>query len=296
MGQQIVTYGGREYGFITNGRGVINAVPFFDTAEFADPATNWAIPSKSLEVRAVLLHHWAGWYGPRLTETATASQEFDQLVACARDHRTRFGIGPGYNLIAFPSGRVWAVGRHGTHRAHTKGREVKSMRPWNEVGRGACVAGNLSEEPMTQRLAQAVRTMVAEVMSWPGVIPDVAVHEHGLTPTVNSAGTKYSQATECPGRALSAWRAQGGLTMPNTQATPDDPAWKQYQPGPVSYEPEPLQEVWRQGYRVGRAHQARDDHDALMGLVPGLLEAVRSPRDAEATPPIGILRQMGMAS
>lgn len=296
LGQQIVTYGGREYGWTTNGRGVINAIPHFDTREYMDPATNWSMPSARLEVRAVILHHWAGWYGPRLTASATASQEFEQLVACARDHRARFGIGPGYNLIVFPSGRVWAVGRHGTHRAHTKGRDAKSMRPWNEVGRSVCVAGNLSEEPVGMPLARGIRTAVAEVMSWPGVIPDIVVHEHGLIPTVDSAGTRYSQATECPGRNLSAWRAQGGLTLPNTEVDPDAPAWQRARPGPASYEPEPLEVVWRAGYRVGRGHQAQEDHDEITSLLPALLEAVRSPRDAEATPPIGVLRQMGKAS
>ncbi|MGE3414301.1 MAG: hypothetical protein AB7L91_19050, partial [Dehalococcoidia bacterium] len=54
--------------------------------------------------------------------------------------------------------------------------------------------------------------------TWRGVRADVVIHEHGLTPTVNSAGVKFSQATECPGRNLSAWRAAGGIRVGEVSA------------------------------------------------------------------------------
>lgn len=276
LSTETVRFEGRDYGFVANDRGVINAVPFFDSLAFMDAGVNWSMPGK-LEVRAAILHHWAGWYGPKLGPGATASQEFAQLVACARDHRAKWGIGPGYNLVVFPSNRVWAVGRHGTHRAHTKGRDPETRRPWNEVGRGIAVAGNLSLEPMHG--ASGVIRAVQEVMSWPGAIPGMAIHEHGITPTVNSAGVMFPQATECPGKNLAAWRAAGGLVLG----------------GVPTHQPDRWQEGYLQGHRTGYGKGAAtvaaaylDAVEVANGEATAAISSPPPPGHVPAAPPLAV--------
>lgn len=258
-----VQFEGQTIGFVANDRGVIQAVPYFDTAEFMRGGKSpWALPG-NLEVRAIVLHHTAGWYGAALTAKATESQEFAQLVALARDHVTRFGIGPGYNVAVFPSGRVWAVGRHGTRRAHTKGRDPVTRRRWNEVGRGIVAFGNFSVEPFTRRQGAGLIAAVQDSLTWSGVTDDVAIHEHGLIPTVDAAGVKYSQATECPGANLAAWRAAGNLVLDGGA----EPA----------FQPDRWETGWAAGYAFGRGEQARDDYQLVTTVGEALLRAVASP-------------------
>jgi hypothetical protein len=71
--------------------------------------------------------------------------------------------------------------------------------------------GNYEKEPVTDRIADAIRRGVAELRSWPGVRESAPLYEHGLAPTVNRYGVRFSQATLCPGRNIAAWRAAGGL-------------------------------------------------------------------------------------
>jgi hypothetical protein len=211
LGEIVVVVGGQRLGFVTNDRGVIDATSRYDTARYmAGGPSAWRLAGAPV-VRAIILHHWAGWYGPPLGTDATPAQELAQLDAMAADHRDRFGLGPAYNIVPFPSGRVWAVGKHGTHRVHTKGRNPVSRVEWNVDGRAVAVPGDYEIEGVSRELGQAIRRAVDEVSSWPGVAPDRAIHEHGIIPTVNSAGVRFSQGTASPGRNLAAWRAAGGL-------------------------------------------------------------------------------------
>lgn len=149
------------------------------------------------------LHHTAGWYGPRLTERATEDQERQQIDAVAADHFTRFGIGPGYVYLVFPSGRSYAVGKWGTHRAHTKGRDPITKKPHNVIGIGVCAFGNYEDEQPTQAMLRALAETMQEVESYAGrTLPWTA---HGQTPTVDSAGNNLPQGTACPGKNLIAW-------------------------------------------------------------------------------------------
>lgn len=207
------------YDLQVNSRGVIDATGIFNTATYMAGGPNaWALSGPS-DVLALLLHHWAGWFGARLTERSTPSEELEQIKAAARYHRGRWGIGPGYNMIGAPSGRLWAVGKHGTHRAHTKGR-IPGTRgrdglpiPYNVGGRALAMMGNYEIEPVTDLIADAIRRGLAELRSWPGVRAGAPLHEHGLAPTVNRSGVRFSQATLCPGRNIMAWRAAGGLKV-----------------------------------------------------------------------------------
>jgi hypothetical protein len=76
----------------------------------------WTLERVDQPVRAIVVHHTAGWYGRALTAAAMSQREIEQIDALARDHRTRFRIGPGYHYLVFPSGRVYAAGR----TAHTR--------------------------------------------------------------------------------------------------------------------------------------------------------------------------------
>jgi N-acetylmuramoyl-L-alanine amidase len=262
LGQEVLTFEGQELGFVVNGagRGIIDVSSYFDTENvMAGGPAAWRI-DEALRVEAIILHHWAGWYGPRLDARATAAQEFEQLVACARDHHARFGIGPGYNVIVFPSGRAWAVGKHGTHRAHTIGRNPESGAYWNTVGRAICAAGNYEEEPVGPLLAEALRRAVDHVRTWPGVLPDAPVHEHGLTPTVNAAGVMFSQGTACPGRNIAAWRAAGGLNAP--------PQTDRFEDGR------------RLGRREGYDRGVADSMEAARRVAEGLTSELQQRRDA----------------
>ena len=161
----------------------------------------WTLSRAEFPVRAVILHHTGGWYGARLAPDAEAAQEVAQLDALARDHRQRFGIGPGYHYVAFPSGRLYAVGKWGTHRAHTKGRNPETGNPWNRDAIGVVAMGDYERTRPALPLLDALRGAVAEVrrLARGERLP---VHAHGLTPTVDGAGGPFPQATACPGRHL----------------------------------------------------------------------------------------------
>jgi hypothetical protein len=224
LSQIVVETPAGDIGFVRNDRGVIDATARYHTAQYmAGGPAAWSLAAAP-HVVAIILHHWAGWYGSRLTAAASPWDELQQLDALAAHHRQAWGIGPGYNVVVFPSGRVWAVGKHGTHRAHTKGRHPESRENWNVVGRGVVVAGNYEVEPVTHQLELGIRKAISEVRSWPGVVAGAVVHEHGLTPTVNSAGVMFSQGTLCPGRHIATWRAEGGLNG-DTQTDRFDEGW-----------------------------------------------------------------------
>lgn len=269
-----VSFEGASLGFDVNDRGIIDATNYFHAKEFMDggPAA-WTL--SAVRVVALLLHHSAGWYGQALTEKATVHQEFAQLVAMARDHRARFGVGPAYNVAVFPSGRRWAIGKHGTHRAHTAGRDPVSRERWNEVGRALVVMGDYEAGEMSKPMQAGVCWAVADMLSWRGVEADVPIHEHGLTPTVNSDGMRYSQGTACPGRYVAAWRAAGGLVVPG-QTVP-------------AYQPDLTDAAFGRGYldgyRTGYGKGAAAAYDLVHANDEAAMRLVSSPPPAVTVPP-----------
>ena len=161
----------------------------------------WTLDRSAKPVRAIVVHHSAAFYGPRLGLAATGDEELVQLDALAADHHARFGVGPGYHYVAFPSGRLYAVGKAGTHRAHTKGRNPASGERWNVEAIGVCAMGDYEagepSAPLLATLTEAVGEIRGYGFAESALIP---VHAHGLAPTVDASGRPFSQATACPGR------------------------------------------------------------------------------------------------
>lgn len=173
---------------------------YFDGRYMAGDPAAWTLERAAFPVRALMLHHSAGFYGSPLDGAASTADEEAQLDALAADHRARFGIGPGYHYVAFPSGRLYAVGKWGTHRAHTKGRNPESGNYWNRDAIGVCAMGDYDVETPPRLLLDALREAAAEVRRIAG--GRVPVLGHGLAPTVDGAGGAFAQETACPGRNL----------------------------------------------------------------------------------------------
>jgi len=162
----------------------------------------WAVNRVRQPVRGVILHHTAGWYGRPLDASATVAEEIAQADALARDHRARFGIGPGYHYLVFPSGRAYAVGKWGTQRAHTTGRDPATGERWNVQAIGVCAFGNFEAERPAAGTVAGVRAAFAEVNRIAGrALPVIA---HGETPSTDASGRGFAQATACPGAHLKA--------------------------------------------------------------------------------------------
>ena len=159
----------------------------------------WTLDRSANPVRAIVVHHSAGFYGPPLGLAATGDEELAQLDALAADHHARFGVGPGYHYVAFPSGRLYAGGKAGTHRAHTNGRNPESGERWNVEAIGVCAMGDYEAGEPSAALTEAVGEIRGYGFAEPGLIP---VHAHGLAPTVDGSGRPFSQATACPGPQL----------------------------------------------------------------------------------------------
>ncbi|MDP2328821.1 MAG: N-acetylmuramoyl-L-alanine amidase [Dehalococcoidia bacterium] len=167
----------------------------------------WTLDRGRLPVRAVILHHTGGWYGRPLDASATVAEEIAQVDALARDHQARFGIGPGYHYLAFPSGRLYAVGKWGTQRAHTMGRDPATGERWNVQAVGVCAFGNFEAELPVAGTVAAVRAALGEVDRIAGrVLP---VIPHGETPSADASGRGFAQATACPGALLRATLVRG---------------------------------------------------------------------------------------
>jgi len=178
---------------------------YFATEFMRGGMARWKLDRDEWPVRAIVLHHAAGWYGPPLGPEASRRAEEERIHSLARDHRARFGIGPGYHYVAFPSGRLYAVGKAGTHRAHTKGRNRKTGERWNVDAIGICALGDYHrggrDEP-TSGLLAAIVAAVEEIRGFRFTLPEVPVFGHGAVPAVNSSGATVPQATSCPGRRL----------------------------------------------------------------------------------------------
>ncbi len=178
---------------------------YFATEFMRGGMTRWKLDREAWPVRAIVLHHAAGWYGPPLGPEASRREEEQRIHSLARDHHTRFGVGPGYHYVAFPSGRLYAVGKAGTHRAHTKGRNPESGVRWNIDAIGVCALGDYEgagrDEPTTG-LREAIEEAVEEIRGFRFSVPRAPVFGHGMTPSANASGDPLPQATSCPGRRL----------------------------------------------------------------------------------------------
>jgi hypothetical protein len=175
-------------------------------------ASGWLVDRAEHPVQAIVVHHTAGWYGRTLTAAAIEAREVEQIDALAADHRKRFGVGPGYHYVAFPSGRLYAVGKWGTHRAHTTGRSTETREYWNMDAIGICAFGDYEVDTPTPYLVEAMKRAVSETRQFANA--HVSMHAHGTAPTVNSMGAPQPQATACPGRLLLARFAEIDIPPP----------------------------------------------------------------------------------
>lgn len=155
---------------------------------------DWSVDRELEPVRALAIHHTAGFYlGVTLTEQSTQEEEIAQIDALAQDHFTRFGIGPGYYYIAFPSGRLYAVGKYGTHRAHVKGRNPETNNWWNREALAIVAFGDYQADPVPPKLWSAIVEGIEEVRGYTSA--DLAVYGHREVPG-------NSKPSQCPGDNL----------------------------------------------------------------------------------------------
>ena len=139
---------------------------YFATEFMRGGVARWKLDRTAWPCRAIVLHHAAGWYGSPLGADASRHDEEQRIHSLARDHHTRFGIGPGYHYVAFPSGRLYAVGKAGTQRAHTKGRNPESGERWNIEAIGICALGDYEREGRGEPspgLREAIEEAVEEI-------------------------------------------------------------------------------------------------------------------------------------
>ena len=251
-----------------NANGVIDLTERYNVEQYmtGGPAA-WQIQSPMPSVVARIVHHWAGEFISG--DEHTHEDALAEIDACARFHRAGWGIGPGYNVIVAETG-VYAVGKHGTHRAHTKGRNPNSGAPWNVVGRSVALIGNFETETLTPTLKLNLPKALAELQSWPNTIANAPIYPHGEIPTVNSAGVALSQGTLCPGRNVKAWLAGGGPSQPAPVPTPPGT-------GPTGSTATAFRNGWRLGYSEGR-------FDALSAITSAAADQRDEPIPTPPTP------------
>lgn len=151
-------------------------------------------------VEAAIVHHAAGWYGPPLTGAESGDIEISRIDAMAADQRARKLLGPAYNYVAFPSGRLYAVRKWGIRGTHTGLFSPESRQSWNVAGRAVCAMGSWESETPPGALVAAVHQALNEIREIVG--EPIAVYGHRDTPSVNEAGQPEAQPTRCPGTKL----------------------------------------------------------------------------------------------
>jgi len=113
------------------------------------------------------------------------------IDSLANDHRTRFGIGPGYTGVVFQSGRGYWVGKAGTVRRHTTNKHGRDDgNTWNFDTVAIVIFGNTTHMALTRELLQTIQAMVDEVLSSWGPLVKHPVKIFGHSDVFG---------TECPG-------------------------------------------------------------------------------------------------
>lgn len=182
---------------------IVDLTDRFHVGKYQREDINWSLNRNVDPVEAIIIHHTAGWYGGLRAIETTPALEMAQLDALAADHRNRFGIGPGYHYAVFPSGRVYAIGKSGTHRAHTKGRNPMNKARWNRRAIGIVAFGDYEKNKPTAAMVRGIREAVADIKRWSRARDTgLPVYWHRDVPTVTHDGTVYTQATACCGQYL----------------------------------------------------------------------------------------------
>ncbi len=166
----------------------------YHTSEYQRASTDWSVDRTDEPVRALVIHHTAGFYlGLTLTESSSGLAEVAQIDALAQDHAHRFGIGPGYHYAAFPSGRLYAIGKYGTHRAHTKGRNPETNNWWNREALAIVAFGDYQANPASSKLWTAITKGIEEIRGY--TTPTLTITGHREVPGNPSI-------SQCPGDNL----------------------------------------------------------------------------------------------
>ena len=165
----------------------------YNTSAYMRSDIDWTIDRDLEPVRALMIHHAAGWYGPVLDENSTEAEEIEQIDALARDHFARFGIGPGYYYSAFPSNRLYAIGKYGTHRAHILGKNPETANWWNRESLAIVAFGDYQANSVPLGLWLAIEQGIEEIRGY--TQEDLTLYGHREVP--GDTGT-----TSCPGDNL----------------------------------------------------------------------------------------------
>ncbi len=168
----------------------------YNKPEYMLPRTDWTVDRVLEPVRALVIHHIAGWYGPVLGFEATEAEEIVQLDLLAADHHARFGIGPGYYYAAFPSARLYAIGKYGTHRAHVLGHNPETANWWNREAMAIVAFGDYQANSVPGGLWAAIVEGIQEIRGYTDA--DLMLYGHREVPS-DDPGT-----TSCPGDNLMA--------------------------------------------------------------------------------------------
>jgi len=173
----------------------------FHTSEFMRNGPQaWAMNRQAVPFQQIIIHHTTeanGWaYGVNLNNTLSQAQEELAILALARDHFNRFGIGPGYNFLVFPSGRMYAVGKAGTQRRHTSNSHGRTDgRTWNYDSVAICAFGDYNTRTPTQAMLTAIKEEIESIKGWSITAPNPRLMTH----------REANPSTACPGNNLQAF-------------------------------------------------------------------------------------------
>jgi len=175
---------------------------YFSSTYMKPRPQDWKIDRSGVgHIEFIVVHHSAGWYGNALTDSSSEGAQIEMIDALAADHADRFGIGPGYHYI-IASTQAFAVGKWGTHRAHTAGTHEISQVKYNHNSIGICVLGNADREPITLKQRQLLRHTVDEIIRISGelYLPVIGHNEANVIKSERFPNGR--QTTTCPGKYL----------------------------------------------------------------------------------------------
>lgn len=178
---------------------------YFNTRFMHPEPNSWVVDRDEFPVVGAAIHHTAGFYGRHLPTRVPAAQEIDQLDAMAADHLNRYGIGPAYHYAVMPSGNPYAIGKWGTHRAHTAGRNPETLNLWNREVIGVVLFGDFSKYPPT--LPQRFGTLeVVEEIKRISQLEHLTIRGHREHDSIPTQRFPHGQqTTSCPGPFAIPW-------------------------------------------------------------------------------------------
>lgn len=178
---------------------------YYNSRHMHPEPSAWHVSRDDFPVVSAAIHHTAGFYGPHLATTADRDQEIAQIDSMALDHVNRYGIGPAYHYVVMPSGNPYAIGKWGTHRAHTAGRNPDTNNYWNREVIGVVLFGDFSKYPPTRPQRYGTLEVVEEIQRIAELdhLTLRGHREHDSIPTQRFPHGQ--QTTSCPGSFAIPW-------------------------------------------------------------------------------------------